>query len=195
MNILFATSNKNKLKEIQSLLPSFIKLLSLEDIELNEDIPETSSTIEGNALQKTDYIVQHFGIDCFADDTGLEVEVLNGSPGVHSARYAGEGRDDQDNRNLLLKNLEGVSNRSARFKTVISLYFKKKQYLFEGIVNGSIATEENGEMGFGYDSIFIPENETRTFAEMTLTEKNAISHRAIAFSKMVSFFRENEINE
>ena len=195
MNILFATSNKNKLKEIQSLLPSFIKLLSLEDIELNEDIPETSSTIEGNALQKTDYIVQYFGIDCFADDTGLEVEVLNGSPGVHSARYAGEGRDDQDNRNLLLKNLEGVSNRSARFKTVISLYFKKKQYLFEGIVNGSIATEENGEMGFGYDSIFIPENETRTFAEMTLTEKNAISHRAIAFSKMVSFFRENEINE
>lgn len=195
MNILFATSNKNKLKEIQSLLPSFIKLLSLEDIELNEDIPETSSTIDGNALQKTDYIVQHFGIDCFADDTGLEVEVLNGSPGVHSARYAGEGRDDQDNRNLLLKNLEGVSNRSARFKTVISLYFKKKQYLFEGIVNGSIATEENGEMGFGYDSIFIPENETRTFAEMTLTEKNAISHRAIAFSKMVSFFRENEINE
>ena len=195
MNILFATSNKNKLKEIQSLLPSFIKLLSLEDIELNEDIPETSSTIEGNALQKTDYIVQHFGIDCFADDTGLEVEVLNGSPGVHSARYAGEGRDDQDNRNLLLRNLEGVSNRSARFKTVISLYFKKKQYLFEGIVNGSIATEESGEMGFGYDSIFIPENETRTFAEMTLTEKNAISHRAIAFSKMVSFFRENEINE
>jgi len=195
MNILFATSNKNKLKEIQSLLPSFIKLLSLEDIELNEDIPETSSTIEGNALQKTDYIVQYFGIDCFADDTGLEVEVLNGSPGVHSARYAGEGRDDQDNRNLLLKNLEGVSNRSARFKTVISLYFKKKQYLFEGIVNGSIATEESGEMGFGYDSIFIPENETRTFAEMTLTEKNAISHRAIAFSKMVSFFRENEINE
>ena len=195
MNILFATSNKNKLKEIQSLLPSFIKLLSLEDIELNEDIPETSSTIEGNALQKTDYIVQYFGIDCFADDTGLEVEVLNGSPGVHSSRYAGEGRDDQDNRNLLLKNLEGVSNRSARFKTVISLYFKKKQYLFEGIVNGSIATEENGEMGFGYDSIFIPENETRTFAEMTLTEKNAISHRAIAFSKMVSFFRENEINE
>ena len=195
MNILFATSNKNKIKEIQSLLPSFIKLLSLEDIELNEDIPETSSTIEGNALQKTDYIVQHFGIDCFADDTGLEVEVLNGSPGVHSARYAGEGRDDQDNRNLLLKNLEGVSNRSARFKTVISLYFKKKQYLFEGIVNGSIATEENGEMGFGYDSIFIPENETRTFAEMTLTEKNAISHRAIAFSKIVSFFRENEINE
>lgn len=194
MNILFATSNKNKLKEIQSLLPSFIKLLSLEDIELNEDIPETSSTIEGNALQKTDYIVQYFGIDCFADDTGLEVEVLNGSPGVHSARYAGEGRDNQDNRNLLLKNLEGVSNRSARFKTVISLYFKKKQYLFEGIVNGSIATEESGEMGFGYDSIFIPENETRTFAEMTLVEKNAISHRAIAFSKMVAFFRENEIN-
>jgi XTP/dITP diphosphohydrolase len=190
MNILFATSNKNKLKEIQSLLPSFIKLLSLEDIDLSEDIPETSLTIEGNAIQKTDYIVKHFGIDCFADDTGLEVEALNGSPGVHSARYAGNGRNDKDNRDLLLKKMVGVKNRSARFKTVISLYYNKQQYLFEGIINGSIAIEENGNKGFGYDSIFIPENEARTFSEMSLGEKNKISHRARAFSKMLSFFKE-----
>jgi XTP/dITP diphosphohydrolase len=190
MNILFATSNKNKLKEIQSLLPSFIKLLSLEDIDLSEDIPETSLTIEGNAIQKTDYIVKHFGIDCFADDTGLEVEALNGSPGVHSARYAGNGRNDKDNRDLLLKKMVGVKNRSARFKTVISLYYNKQQYLFEGIINGSIAIEENGNKGFGYDSIFIPENEARTFSEMSLGEKNKISHRARAFSKMISFFKE-----
>ena len=190
MNILFATSNKNKLKEIQSLLPSFIKLLSLDDIDLSEDIPETSLTIEGNAIQKTDYIVKHFGIDCFADDTGLEVEALNGSPGVHSARYAGNGRNDKDNRDLLLKKMVGVKNRSARFKTVISLYYNKQQYLFEGIINGSIAIEENGNKGFGYDSIFIPENEARTFSEMSLGEKNKISHRARAFSKMISFFKE-----
>jgi len=190
MNILFATSNKNKLKEIQSLLPSFIKLLSLEDIDLSEDIPENSLTIEGNAKQKTDYIIKHFGVDCFADDTGLEVEALNGSPGVHSARYAGNGRNDKDNRDLLLKKLEGIKDRSARFKTVISLYYNKQQYLFEGIINGSIAIEETGDKGFGYDSIFIPENETRTFAEMSLGEKNKISHRARAFSKMISFFKE-----
>lgn len=190
MNILFATSNKNKLKEIQSLLPSFIKLLSLEDIDLSEDIPENSLTIEGNAKQKTDYIIKHFGVDCFADDTCLEVEALNGSPGVHSARYAGNGRNDKDNRDLLLKKLEGIKDRSARFKTVISLYYNKQQYLFEGIINGSIAIEETGDKGFGYDSIFIPENETRTFAEMSLGEKNKISHRARAFSKMISFFKE-----
>jgi len=190
MNILFATSNKNKLKEIQSLLPSFIKLLSLEDIDLSEDIPENSLTIEGNAKQKTDYIIKHFGVDCFADDTGLEVEALNGSPGVHSARYAGNGRNDKDNRDLLLKKLEGIKDRSARFKTVISLYYNKQQYLFEGIINGSIAIEETGDKGFGYDSIFIPENETRTFAEMSLGEKNKISHRARAFSKMISFFKD-----
>jgi XTP/dITP diphosphohydrolase len=190
MNILFATSNKNKLKEIQSLLPSFIKLLSLEDIDLSEDIPENSLTIEGNAKQKTDYIIKHFGVDCFADDTGLEVEALNGSPGVHSARYAGNGRNDKDNRDLLLKKLEGIKDRSARFKTVISLYYNKQQYLFEGIINGSIAIGETGDKGFGYDSIFIPENETRTFAEMSLGEKNKISHRARAFSKMISFFKD-----
>lgn len=193
MEILFATSNLNKLEEIQSMLPSFIKLISLKEIKLEEDIPETSSTIQGNAIQKTDFIFNKFEINCFADDTGLEVEVLGGEPGVRSARYAGEQKKDDDNRALLLRNLEGVEDRSARFKTVISLVFKNKQYLFEGIINGAISFEEKGSMGFGYDSIFIPENETRSFAEMPLDEKNKISHRGRAFSKMISFFE--ELNE
>lgn len=193
MEILFATSNLNKLEEIQSMLPSFIKLISLKEIKLEEDIPETSSTIQGNAIQKTDFIFNKFEINCFADDTGLEVEALGGEPGVRSARYAGEQKKDDDNRTLLLSNLEGEENRSARFKTVISLVFKNKQYLFEGIINGAISFEEKGSMGFGYDSIFIPENETRSFAEMPLDEKNKISHRGRAFSKMISFFE--ELNE
>lgn len=193
MEILFATSNLNKLEEIQSMLPSFIKLISLKEIKLEEDIPETSSTIQGNAIQKTDFIFNKFEISCFADDTGLEVEALGGEPGVRSARYAGEQKKDDDNRALLLRNLEGVEDRSARFKTVISLVFKNKQYLFEGIINGAISFEEKGSMGFGYDSIFIPENETRSFAEMPLDEKNKISHRGRAFSKMISFFE--ELNE
>lgn len=193
MEILFATSNLNKLEEIQSMLPSFIKLISLKEIKLEEDIPETSSTIQGNAIQKTDFIFNKFEINCFADDTGLEVEALGGEPGVRSARYAGEQKKDDDNRALLLRNLEGVEDRSARFKTVISLVFKNKQYLFEGIINGAISFEEKGSMGFGYDSIFIPENETRSFAEMPLDEKNKISHRGRAFSKMISFFE--ELNE
>lgn len=193
MEILFATSNLNKLEEIQSMLPSFIKLISLKEIKLEEDIPETSSTIQGNAIQKTNFIFNKFEISCFADDTGLEVEALGGEPGVRSARYAGEQKKDDDNRALLLRNLEGVEDRSARFKTVISLVFKNKQYLFEGIINGAISFEEKGSMGFGYDSIFIPENETRSFAEMPLDEKNKISHRGRAFSKMISFFE--ELNE
>lgn len=193
MEILFATSNLNKLEEIQSMLPSFIKLISLKEIKLEEDIPETSSTIQGNAIQKTDFIYNKFNINCFADDTGLEVEALGGEPGVRSARYAGEQRDDNENRALLLSKLVGEDNRSARFKTVISLLFNNKQYLFEGIINGTISLEERGSKGFGYDSIFIPENETRSFAEMPLGEKNKISHRGRAFSKMISFFE--ELNE
>ena len=163
MKLLFATSNKNKLVEIQKMLPSEIELLSLEDINLKTDIPETSSTIEGNAKQKSDYILEHFGIDCFADDTGLEVDALNGEPGVFSARYAGEDKDDAKNRQLLLKNLTDVINRKARFKTVISLEFKGSNYLFEGIVEGEITNKEKGDKGFGYDSIFIPENHDLTF--------------------------------
>ena len=190
MKLLFATSNKNKLVEIQKMLPSEIELLSLEDINLKTDIPETSSTIEGNAKQKSDYILEHFGIDCFADDTGLEVDVLNGEPGVFSARYAGEDKDDAKNRQLLLKNLTDVINRKARFKTVISLEFKGSNYLFEGIVEGEITNKEKGDKGFGYDSIFIPENHDLTFAQLDLATKNKISHRGIAFQKMINFLNE-----
>jgi XTP/dITP diphosphohydrolase len=190
MKLLFATSNKNKLVEIQKMLPSEIELLSLEDINLKTDIPETSSTIEGNAKQKSDYILEHFGIDCFADDTGLEVDALNGEPGVFSARYAGEDKDDAKNRQLLLKNLTDVINRKARFKTVISLEFKGSNYLFEGIVEGEITNKEKGDKGFGYDSIFIPENHDLTFAQLDLATKNKISHRGIAFQKMINFLNE-----
>jgi XTP/dITP diphosphohydrolase len=190
MKLLFATSNKNKLVEIQKMLPSEIELLSLEDINLKTDIPETSSTIEGNAKQKSDYILEHFGIDCFADDTGLEVDALNGEPGVFSARYAGEDKDDAKNRQLLLKNLTDVINRKARFKTVISLEFKGSNYLFEGIVEGEITNKEKGNKGFGYDSIFIPENHDLTFAQLDLATKNKISHRGIAFQKMINFLNE-----
>lgn len=190
MKLLFATSNKNKLVEIQKMLPSEIELLSLEDINLKTDIPETSSTIEGNAKQKSDYILEHFSIDCFADDTGLEVDALNGEPGVFSARYAGEDKDDAKNRQLLLKNLTDVVNRKARFKTVISLEFKGSNYLFEGIVEGEISNKEIGDKGFGYDSIFTPENHDLTFAELDLDIKNKISHRGIAFQKMITFLNE-----
>ena len=190
MKLLFATSNKNKLAEIQKMLPSEIELLSLEDINLKTDIPETSSTIEGNAKQKSDYILEHFGIDCFADDTGLEVDALNGEPGVFSARYAGEDKDDAKNRQLLLKNLTDVINRKARFKTIISLEFKGSNYLFEGIVEGEITNKEKGDKGFGYDSIFIPENHDLTFAQLDLATKNKISHRGIAFQKMINFLNE-----
>ena len=190
MKLLFATSNKNKLVEIQKMLPSEIELLSLEDINLKTDIPETSSTIEGNAKQKSDYTLEHFGIDCFADDTGLEVDALNGEPGVFSARYAGEDKDDAKNRQLLLKNLTDVINRKARFKTVISLEFKGSNYLFEGIVEGEITNKEKGDKGFGYDSIFIPENHDLTFAQLDLATKNKISHRGIAFQKMINFLNE-----
>lgn len=190
MKLLFATSNKNKLVEIQKMLPSEIELLSLEDINLKTDIPETSSTIEGNAKQKSDYILEHFGIDCFADDTGLEVDALNGEPGVFSARYAGEDKDDAKNRHLLLKNLTDVDNRKARFKTVISLEFRGRNYLFEGIIEGEITNKEIGEKGFGYDSIFIPENNDLTFAQLDLATKNKISHRGIAFQKMIHFLNE-----
>jgi XTP/dITP diphosphohydrolase len=190
MKLLFATSNKNKLAEIHKMLPSEIELLSLEDINLKTDIPETSSTIEGNAKQKSNYIIEHFGIDCFADDTGLEVDALNGKPGVYSARYAGEEKSDYNNRQLLLKNLKGVLIRTARFKTVISLEFKGRNYLFEGIVEGTISEEERGEKGFGYDSIFIPNEYNLTFAELDLDIKNKISHRGRAFRKMIDFLSE-----
>lgn len=187
MKILFATANKNKANEISRLLPSNIELLTLNDIELNEEIPETSDTIEGNALQKTRYIANRFAINCFADDTGLEVFSLGGEPGVHSARYAGEHRSDADNISLLLENLSSKTDRNARFKTVISLYLNNQFYEFTGIAEGEIIDQQRGESGFGYDPIFVPKGSNKTFAEMSMDEKNAISHRAKAFEKLIEF--------
>ena len=189
MRILFATSNKNKAHEIAKLLPSHLEILTLDDLDLKEEIPETSPTIEGNALQKANYITEHFGINCFADDTGLEVNALNGEPGVHSARYAGDQRSDNNNIDLLLERLASSHDRSARFKTVIALNINGQQHIFEGIVNGVIRIERKGEFGFGYDSVFEPENTGRTFAEMTTAEKNEYSHRARAMAKMIDFLK------
>ena len=192
MKILFATANQNKAKEVQKMLPSEMQILTLADIEISEDIPETSLTIEGNAKQKADYIVEHFKLNCFADDTGLEILALNGEPGVRSARYAGEGRSDEANMQLVLDKLAVEKDRSARFKTVIALNLNNEQHLFEGIVEGTVRKEKSGSNGFGYDPIFEPENCGKTFAEMTMEEKNGFSHRARAFKKMIHFLS-NEI--
>ncbi len=194
MKLLFASANQNKVNELQKLIPEGFELLSLNDIDLKEDIPETSETIEGNAIQKTTYIVEKFGIDCFSDDTGLEIDALNGAPGVYSARYAGEEKDSEKNMILVLEKLKKCSNRKARFKTVISLSLNNKRYVFEGIVEGTIRYDKKGESGFGYDPIFEPENSLKTFAEMTMEEKNRISHRGRAFEKMIDFLKKNENN-
>ncbi len=190
MKILFATGNINKANEIQKVLPAEIEIITLKDIDLKEDIPETSPTIRGNALQKANYIKEHFNLNCFADDTGLEVNALNGEPGVFSARYAGPQRSDEDNMNLVLEKLSTLENRSARFKTVIALQLDGETFEFEGIVEGTILEEKRGEHGFGYDPIFEPENCGRTFAEMEMHEKNEYSHRARATKKMISFLKE-----
>lgn len=190
MKLVFATGNINKAEEVRSMLPQGTELLTLKDLELKEDIPETSPTLEGNAIQKANYIVEHFGLDCFADDTGLEVFTLDNEPGVYSARYAGEQKNSDDNMNLLLEKLKGSSNRSARFRTVIALYLKGEMHTFEGIVNGTIIEEKRGDQGFGYDPIFVPEGCTRTFAQMSMDEKNTVSHRARAFTKMYNFLNE-----
>lgn len=189
--LVFATNNFNKIKEIKALVPDHIELLSLNDIGCIEDIPETSATIEGNALQKAQYVKEKYGYDCFADDTGLEVESLNGAPGVYSARYAGEEKDNQANINKLLKELSGKTNRKARFKTVIALVLNNKEYTFEGICNGNIISEKRGEEGFGYDPVFQPEGYSTTFAEMSLREKSEISHRGRATRKLVEFLNKN----
>lgn len=187
MQLVFATHNLNKLKEVQDLIPKHIKLLSLADIGCFEDIPETQTTIEGNAIQKAKYIKTHYGYDCFADDTGLEVSVLNGEPGVYSARYAVKQRNSIDNMNKLLKKLENKPNRNAQFKTVIALHFNNKLEVFIGICEGEIATSKQGENGFGYDPIFQPLGYIQTFAEMTLEEKNRLSHRGKAINKLITF--------
>lgn len=185
MQLVFATNNLNKLKEVQSLIPDTIKLISLKDIGCFEDVPETQNTIEDNAIQKVEYIKTHYGYDCFADDTGLEVEAINNDPGVYSARYAGLKRDANDNMNKVLLYLKNKDNRNAQFKTVIALHLNNKLETFTGICKGEITTTKQGEKGFGYDPIFKPNNYSQTFAEIDLALKNKIGHRGKAISLLV----------
>lgn len=189
MQLVFASSNKNKISEIQSMLPETIQILSLEAIGCHEEIPETAATIEGNAILKANYISNKYGYDCFADDTGLEVAALNGEPGVFSARYAGEQRNSDDNMNKLLDNLSDKNNRKAQFKTVIALNINGKQELFTGIAEGEITLEKTGTKGFGYDPIFQPLGYKETFAELSLEIKNEISHRGKATQKLINFLK------
>ena len=187
MELVFATNNKHKLEELQHLLGDKISLLNLIDINCFDEIPEDHDTLEENASQKANYIFERYKIDCFADDTGLEIDALNGDPGVLSARYAGELKDSEANIQKVLKELDGKSNRTARFRTVIALIIDEKEYLFEGIVDGEILTEKSGHDGFGYDPIFKPKGYNMSFAQMSLTDKNKISHRAKATEKLVEF--------
>lgn len=187
MELLFATNNLHKLAELKKITGKNIHLKSLADIKCKEEIPETGNTLEANASQKSFYIFNKYNINCFSDDTGLEIEALNNEPGVYSARYAGEDKDAVKNMQKVLKKMKGISNRKARFRTVISLIIDKKEYLFEGIVNGKIEESPSGMKGFGYDPIFTPDGYTCTFAEMELSEKNKISHRARAVQKLVDF--------
>lgn len=186
--LVFATNNAHKLDEIRAILGNKMEILSLNDINCHADIPETADTLEGNAALKAQYIYKNFGLDCFADDTGLEVEALNGTPGIYSARYAGgEGHDSEANMKKLLAEMEGKENRKARFRTAICLIEDGKEHLFEGIVNGEIIQERRGGSGFGYDPVFVPEGYTETFAEMGNDEKNKISHRARAVAKLCDY--------
>ncbi|KAF2518646.1 non-canonical purine NTP diphosphatase [Flavobacterium salilacus subsp. salilacus] len=189
MKLVFASNNKNKIQEIKHQLPDSIQLLSLEDIGCHEEIPETANTIEGNAILKANYVTQNYGYDCFADDTGLEVQALNGAPGVYSARYAGEQKDANDNMSKLLEELKGITNRKANFKTVIALNINKTQYLFTGIAEGEIATERSGNEGFGYDPVFKPTGKNLTFAEISLEEKTLLSHRGKAVAQLLAFLK------
>ncbi len=195
MKLVFATNNQNKVKEIQKLLPLSIQVLSLKDIGCTTDIPETAPDLKGNASLKSSFVKMLFDLNCFADDTGLEIEVLEGAPGVKSARYADEvEKSDEKNMALVLEQLKNESNRNARFKTVISLQLEGKEYFFEGIVNGVIAKEKMGIEGFGYDPIFVPNGYSKSFAQMSMDEKNKISHRGQAVQKLIDFLN-NEINK
>lgn len=185
--IVFATNNVHKLQEIREIVGQKVRVLSLKDIGCNEDIAETATTLEGNAQIKARFVKEHYGYDCFADDTGLEVEVLDGAPGVYSARYAGPGHDSVANMQLLLHNMKGKGNRRARFRTVIAFIHDDDMELFEGIINGRITESPRGTDGFGYDPIFIPDGEDRTFAEMSSQQKNAISHRGRATKKFIDY--------
>ena len=191
--LIFATNNAHKLGEVQALLGDAFTLVTLRECGITEDIPETADTLEGNALQKARYVYEKTGLDCFADDTGLEVDALGGAPGVHSARYATDGHDFAANNSLLLKNLEGITDRTARFRTVIALILDGVEYTFEGRVEGTIATAETGSEGFGYDPLFVPSGEIITFAQMSAEAKNAISHRGRAVAKLVNFLKDGKL--
>jgi len=190
MKIVFATNNIHKIQEVQSMLPDTITLVSLESISCFEDIPETADTIEGNAIMKANYVTEKYGYDCFADDTGLEVTALKGAPGVLSARYAGPQRDANDNMDLLMQRLAGSADRTAQFKTVIALNLSGQQHLFTGIAAGAIATEKQGDQGFGYDPIFRPDGYSETFAQLTLGQKGQISHRGKATQQLLDFLKQ-----
>lgn len=191
-NIVFATNNKNKLREIRDIVGSKYNILSLSDINCHEDIPETADTIEGNALLKARFVKEKYGYDCFADDTGLEVEALGNRPGVYSARFAGEDCNSENNINKLLSELEGIENRKARFRTVIALIKGEIEEEFEGVIYGNISHERHGEGGFGYDKVFVPENYEKTFAEMLPEEKNSISHRAKATRLLIEYLNKEK---
>ncbi|MDD3645681.1 MAG: non-canonical purine NTP diphosphatase [Bacteroidales bacterium] len=187
MEIVFATQNKHKLEEIQKIVGDQYKIISLADLNFFEDIPETENTLVGNALMKARFIHEKFHCNCFADDTGLEIEALHGAPGVYSARYAGPACSFEDNMRKVLSQMEGISNRKAKFKTVIALILDNKEYLFEGSVSGTILEKKSGTQGFGYDPIFLPDGYNESFAEMSAELKNKISHRAVATQKLTHF--------
>lgn len=185
--LVFASANQNKIKEIKSILPAGFELVTLDELGFHEEIPETSPTISGNAIQKTTFLKDKLALDCFSDDTGLIIPALNNEPGVYSARYAGPQRNADDNMDLVLGKIAEKNDRSAYFMTTIALWYEGELHLFEGKVTGEIITTKKGEQGFGYDPIFIPEHQGKTFAEMTLAEKSKFSHRARAFEKMIAF--------
>ena len=191
MQLLFATQNQNKLREVEAILDHRIQVISLNDMIFSEELPETHDTIEENAAEKAEFVFHQFGINCFAEDTGLEIETLNGEPGVYSARYAGEGKNAADNIRLVLQKMDGKKNRKARFRTVICLILGGSKLLFEGIAAGIIADSPRGKSGFGYDPIFIPDGFTESFGEMNFDLKNKISHRTKAFQKMSQWLEEN----
>ena len=191
MKLVFATNNKHKLQEVRDIVGDRVEVLSLADIGCYDDIPETADTLQGNALIKARHIYEKYGFDCFADDTGLEVEALDGAPGVYSARYAGEECDSEANMRKLLENLTGKTNRNAQFRTVIALIINGEEMLFNGIVKGSIATEKKGDSGFGYDPIFVPEGHSASFAQMSSEMKNSISHRFRATQQLSDYLKEN----
>lgn len=190
MKLVFATNNKHKLQEVRDIIGSGVEILSLADIDCTDDIPETADTLDGNALIKARYIFDKYGLNCFADDTGLEVEALGGAPGIYSARYAGEGHDSEANMNKLLENLTGENNRSAQFRTVIALIIDGEEKLFNGIVKGEITREKRGASGFGYDPIFVPEGYKESFAQMESSTKNSISHRYRATKQLSDYLKE-----